>query len=175
MACWRTFRMQPRVLHPELLSRVHSPTRIGQRCIPSVAMLARHLSFPRLSRCGQAVSSTVNRFRYSTTISAADLKFGQPLHETHPHLLKAGERMDLPCGYNISSPQANCEPVTPGITALEYHQRRAKLASNLPNGSIAILPSADLKYRSGAVFYDFHQDPDFYYLTGAAPDPAPWE
>jgi len=24
--------------------------------------------------------------------SAADLQFGQPLHETHPHLLKFGER-----------------------------------------------------------------------------------
>lgn len=24
-------------------------------------------------------------------VSAAELQFGQPLHETHPHLLKAGE------------------------------------------------------------------------------------
>lgn len=28
---------------------------------------------------------------YATIVSAADLKFGQPVHETHPHLLKAGE------------------------------------------------------------------------------------
>ncbi|KAL5114190.1 aminopeptidase [Pleosporales sp. CAS-2024a] len=80
-------------------------------------------------------------------VPAAQLRFGQPLHETHPHLLKAGE-------------------VTPGITALEYFQRRAKLAQELPRHSIAVLAANDLKYASGAVFYKFHQDPDFRYLTG---------
>ena len=29
-----------------------------------------------------------------------------------------------------------------------------------------MIPSASVKYRSGPVFYDFHQDPDFFYLTG---------
>lgn len=29
------------------------------------------------------------------SVSAADLQFGQPVHETHPHLLKPGERMCL--------------------------------------------------------------------------------
>lgn len=29
--------------------------------------------------------------RREETISAADLTFGQPLHETHPHLLRPGE------------------------------------------------------------------------------------
>jgi len=56
--------------------------------------------------------------------------------------------------------------VTPGITALEYAQRRAKLAEALPAGGIAILAAADTKYRSGSVFYKFHQEPNFLYLTG---------
>lgn len=56
--------------------------------------------------------------------------------------------------------------VTPGITALEYHHRRANLAKELPKNSIAVLASSDIKYRSGAVFYEFHQEPNFYYLTG---------
>lgn len=56
--------------------------------------------------------------------------------------------------------------VTPGISALEYAHRRAKLARSLPPKSVAILAASDLKYRSGAVFYKFHQDPDFLYLTG---------
>ena len=30
--------------------------------------------------------------RCYSSVSAAELQFGQPLHETHPHLLKAGER-----------------------------------------------------------------------------------
>lgn len=29
-----------------------------------------------------------------------------------------------------------------------------------------MLVAADVKYRSGAVFYDYHQDPNFFYLTG---------
>ncbi|KAE9974435.1 hypothetical protein EG328_003821 [Venturia inaequalis] len=80
-------------------------------------------------------------------VSAAELQFGQPVHETHPHLLKPTE-------------------ITPGITALEYAQRRWRLSDSLPKGSVAIVPGADIKYRSGAVFYEFHQDPDFFYLTG---------
>jgi intermediate cleaving peptidase 55 len=59
--------------------------------------------------------------------------------------------------------------VTPGITALEYAQRRWRLSDLLPKGSVAIIPAADIKYRSGAVFYEFHQDPDFFYLTGLVP------
>ena len=26
------------------------------------------------------------------SVSAAELRFGQPVHETHPHILRAGER-----------------------------------------------------------------------------------
>jgi intermediate cleaving peptidase 55 len=74
-------------------------------------------------------------------------RLGQPTHETHPHLLQAGE-------------------ITPGITATEYALRRAALASSLPEGAVAVIPSADIKYRSGPVFYEFHQSPDFFYLTG---------
>jgi hypothetical protein len=56
--------------------------------------------------------------------------------------------------------------VTPGISALEYHQRRANLAKAIPKNTIAVLASSDIKYRSGAVFYEFHQEPNFFYLTG---------
>lgn len=83
----------------------------------------------------------------SPPISAAEVQFGQPLHETHPHLIQPGH-------------------ITPGISALEYHHRRAALARKLPQNSVAVLAASTLKYRSGAVFYDFHQDSNFYYLTG---------
>ncbi|PGH14992.1 hypothetical protein AJ79_02672 [Helicocarpus griseus UAMH5409] len=84
---------------------------------------------------------------YASLVSAAELRFGQPLHETHPHILKAGE-------------------LTPGITALEYAHRRSKLASKLPKNAIAVVAASDVKYRSGSVFYEYHQDPEFFYLTG---------
>ncbi|KAF2468477.1 xaa-Pro aminopeptidase-like protein [Lindgomyces ingoldianus] len=102
---------------------------------------------PVLRVGGRGVNPTCWMGRKQLSVSAAELRFGQPLHETHPHLLKAGE-------------------VTPGITAQEYYNRRANLAHALPPNSIAILAASDLKYRSGAVFYKFHQDPDFLYLTG---------
>ncbi|KAG8532895.1 uncharacterized protein KY384_002773 [Bacidia gigantensis] len=63
--------------------------------------------------------------------------------------------------YGISSVS-----LTPGITALEYAQRRSKLASELPNGAIAILEATDVKWKSHDVFYDFHQNSNFFYLTG---------
>ncbi|KAG5300122.1 xaa-pro dipeptidase [Histoplasma capsulatum G186AR] len=85
--------------------------------------------------------------RFYASVSAGELRFGQPLHETHPHILKAGE-------------------LTPGITALEYAHRRSTLASKLPKHAIAVVAASDIKYRSGSVFYEYHQDPDFFYLTG---------
>ncbi|KAK0617236.1 peptidase M24, structural domain-containing protein [Immersiella caudata] len=81
------------------------------------------------------------------TVSAAELEFGQPVYETHPHVLQPGE-------------------ITPGITAREYANRRADLAYSLPENGVAILPAADLKYRSGAVFFPFRQESNFLYLTG---------
>ncbi|KAI9827667.1 MAG: hypothetical protein M1826_006230 [Phylliscum demangeonii] len=56
--------------------------------------------------------------------------------------------------------------LTPGITAVEYAGRRAELAAKLPLNSVAIVSASAVKYRSGAVFYPFHQNPYFFYLTG---------
>ncbi|RPB22452.1 peptidase M24B, partial [Terfezia boudieri ATCC MYA-4762] len=63
--------------------------------------------------------------------------------------------------------------VTRNITAEEYHTRRTRLTALLPKGSLAIIPSSTLQYRSGVVFHEFHQNPDFLYLTGwTEPSPA---
>lgn len=64
--------------------------------------------------------------------------------------------------------------VTLGITALEYCQRRSNLAAKLPRNAIAIIAASDVKYRSGAVFYEFHQNSNFFYLTGR-PDFCNWK
>lgn len=85
---------------------------------------------------------------YSTNVvPASQMLFGQPVHETHPHLLAAGE-------------------LTPGITAVEFHERRAALCRSLPRDSAVFLPSSTVKYRSGAVFHAFRQESNFLYLTG---------
>ncbi|CAF9922164.1 hypothetical protein IMSHALPRED_005600 [Imshaugia aleurites] len=121
-----------------------------QLCVHSCIKYARSLA---LRSEASTTRRPFGRWRVSAqvrqyaSVSAAKLQFGQPLHETHPHLLKAGE-------------------LTPGITALEYAQRRSKLAAKLPKNAIAILAASEIKYRSGAVFYEFHQDSNFFYLTG---------
>ncbi|EOA91604.1 aminopeptidase [Exserohilum turcicum] len=121
---------------------------IAARCLRPTTHV-RWLCNPRAWRPIPAVriANTARSYAAAREVPAAELRFGQPLHETHPHLLKAGE-------------------VTPGITALEYHHRRAALARDLAPNSVAVLAANDLKFASGAVFYKFHQDPDFLYLTG---------
>lgn len=49
----------------------------------------------------------------------------------------------------------------------EFHAgRRAALREKMPSNSVAIFFSAPVRNRSNDVDYDYHQDPDFYYLTG---------
>ena len=109
------------------------------------------------------------RRTYASTVLAGEIQFGQPVHETHPHLLRSGERASTTI-YKFLEIPLNRFTVTPGITALEYAQRRTKLASKLPPGAIAIVAASDVKYRSGAVFYEYHQDSNFFYLTGTRRD-----
>lgn len=139
------------------------------RALPRTACV-RPGSSPLLS---SASPSSLPRPPQSTRhlATTVDLTFGQPLHETHPHLLKAGERTVAPRAFLFALPfpsslTAAPPSVTRGITAFEYAQRRANLARSLPDNSVAILAASDIKWRTGATFYKFHQDPSFFYLTG---------
>ncbi|RYP71203.1 hypothetical protein DL771_005003 [Monosporascus sp. 5C6A] len=127
---------------------------IGHRALPACPHLPKQhqaaISWitKALRPCRPIIGTVQRRRAYSTAgVPASQLLFGQPVHETHPHLLAPGE-------------------LTPGITAVEYHERRAALCGALPPGSAVLLPSAPVKYRSGAVFYAFRQETNFLYLTG---------
>lgn len=49
----------------------------------------------------------------------------------------------------------------------EFHrERREKLRSSLPDNSVAIFFANPVRNRANDVDYTYHQDPDFYYLTG---------
>lgn len=80
--------------------------------------------------------------------SSNPFKAGQPTHETRPHY--------IPSAGNL----------TPGITALEYYERRLRLSQKLPEKSIAVLVGNQVQFASGAVFHPFQQNTDLYYLTG---------
>lgn len=117
-------------------------------------MSMRRTLWHNITRASDVLQPPTKRIRlpfsrkYNTlTVDAADLSFGQPVHETHPHLLQPGE-------------------LTPGITAQEYADRRTRLAAKLPDKGVAIIAASDIQFRTGSVFYEFHQDPDFLYLTG---------
>jgi len=47
-----------------------------------------------------------------------------------------------------------------------YHDRRSRLLTTLPGGTIAILPAARQVVRSRDTHFPFRQDSDFWYLTG---------
>src|SRR6185312_315820 len=49
----------------------------------------------------------------------------------------------------------------------DFHEgRRQKLREKLPPNSVAVFFSGPTRNRSNDVDFEFHQDPDFYYLTG---------
>ncbi len=49
----------------------------------------------------------------------------------------------------------------------EFHKgRRESLRKLLPDSSIAVFFSAPERNRSNDVYYEYHQDPNFYYLSG---------
>ena len=46
-----------------------------------------------------------------------------------------------------------------------FLERRKKLADLLPDGSVAVIHSANQKIRNGDTDYSFRQDSDFLYLS----------
>ncbi|PVF95749.1 hypothetical protein CPB86DRAFT_563159 [Serendipita vermifera] len=90
----------------------------------------------------------VHALRTRTYASIQPNTFGQAHPATHPHLLKSSDEL------------------TPGITKLEYHERRKRLMDSLPAGSVVVLRAGNVKYMSKNIFYRFRQSSDFWYLTG---------
>ncbi|KAL1688358.1 peptidase M24, structural domain-containing protein [Schizophyllum commune] len=83
-------------------------------------------------------------------------KYGQPLYQSHPHLVQPGE-------------------LTPGIPQEEYERRRKALMDSLPDNSVVVCAAAPIKYMSGgeSQVYKYRQSSDFWYLTGfEEPDSA---
>lgn len=94
------------------------------------------------------IALTLRRFISTRPRLFTTYTTGQPTYETRPHI--------------ITQPGV----LTPGISAMEYYQRRLKLSTHLPSKSLAIIIGNTTQFSSGSVFYDFQQDNDLYYLTG---------
>ncbi|ORY81454.1 metallopeptidase [Protomyces lactucae-debilis] len=101
----------------------------------------------------QGCSSKARTLRFATTRSVGET-FGQPLSQTHPHLVKRNE-------------------LTPGISASEYELRRTLLARKVPSGSVIFIPGSGQRFMRGHAFYEFRQNANMFYLTGLdEPDTA---
>ncbi|KAI9138157.1 peptidase M24, structural domain-containing protein [Paraphysoderma sedebokerense] len=74
-------------------------------------------------------------------------QIGQPHHSTHPHILKDSE-------------------LTGGITVEEYESRRQRLMENVDSGGKVVIFGNPVCFSTNKIFYPFHQNTDFFYLTG---------
>src|SRR5258708_12341246 len=69
------------------------------------------------------------------------------------------------CSVHFVSAQPEDRPTD--FLSGDFHEgRRQKLRSTLPPHSVAVFLSNPTRNRSNDVDFEFHQDPDFYYLTG---------
>jgi len=68
----------------------------------------------------------------------------------------------------IGSVSFSQNPGTPeDFLSADFHQnRRDELRKSLPNNSVAVFFANPVRNRSNDVDYVYHQDPNFYYLTG---------
>ncbi|KIM84024.1 hypothetical protein PILCRDRAFT_819055 [Piloderma croceum F 1598] len=110
-----------------------------------LASSARHLHGP----CRRYATEAAR-----TVLSTKPSIYGQPIFQSHPHLVKPNE-------------------LTAGIPSEEYERRRRALMDSLPDDSIVVSVAAPIKYMSNNIFYKYRQASDFWYLTGfEEPDSA---
>ncbi|KAJ2963844.1 hypothetical protein NQZ79_g1082 [Umbelopsis isabellina] len=112
------------------------------RSFPTV--LQSHVQVKAAKLITRAFGSSANAFVIPETHHRS---YGQPVFETHPYSIEKNE-------------------VTPGVTALEYELRRTALMNSLHEGSLVLSLGYRTRYMSNNVFYPFHQNTDFWYLTG---------
>ncbi|XP_041778925.1 xaa-Pro aminopeptidase 3 [Anopheles merus] len=83
--------------------------------------------------------------------------FGQPVHQTHPHLIGSGEVLT---GIRLEEVQERRKRL---LHALRDHHA---LQTGTETNHIVVIPSANKKYMSHKIPYVFRQNTDFLYLSG---------
>ncbi len=70
------------------------------------------------------------------------------------------------CLLAVSLPAQLTDKPTDFLPAEWHRERRQKVREKLPPNSVAVFFANAVRNRSNDVDYVYHQDPDFYYLTG---------
>lgn len=127
--------------------------RTGPNFAKSNIKKKKNLSHPHLKKhSGQHlehinIMQSIRRFATTARCYSSKLKSGQPIFENRPHRIPSGE-------------------LTPGITSMEYYQRRQQILQSLPDKSMVVVPGNEVQFATQSVFHPFRQDPNFTYLTG---------
>lgn len=69
-------------------------------------------------------------------------------------------------GCSLNAAAQNPDMPSDFLTKDFHRQRREELRKKLPPNSVAVFFAAAVRNRANDIDYEFHQDPDFYYLTG---------
>ena len=177
-----SFRLLAQELSPRSAATLHHGARLGLRSASSAAAARPADSLPGSSFPSQSSASTDPSCSYKNTDKRT---YGQPLPHSHPHLFP--RRGDLgsedltfydgqKSGLHLLDPGTGpvaSDQLTPGIPASEYAERRKALMDRLPDDSVVVMMSGRVKNMSGAIFYKFRQETNFWYLTGfQEPDSA---
>ncbi|WP_092773216.1 aminopeptidase P family protein [Hymenobacter actinosclerus] len=83
-----------------------------------------------------------------------------------PLCLAAGLLLAAGPAFAQSAPAVSAAPAAGGLSPAFHKQRRELLRQALPPGAVAVLFAAPVRNRANDVDYIYHQNPDFYYLTG---------
>jgi Xaa-Pro aminopeptidase len=67
---------------------------------------------------------------------------------------------------NVTTNESYYEYDTDLLDAAFFAKNREKLRQEMPKNSVAVLFSNPVRNRSNDINYEYHQDPNFYYLTG---------
>jgi intermediate cleaving peptidase 55 len=87
-------------------------------------------------------------FKSTTPNNGKFEALGQPHPHSHPHLFKSKN------------------DIIPGISRAEFELRRQLLVDQLPDDSLVAIPGNHEQPMTGSINFPFHQQADFYYLTG---------
>ena len=83
-----------------------------------------------------------------------------------PLCLAAGLLLATGPAFAQPAPAVSAAPSAEGLSPAFHKQRRELLRQALPPGAVAVLFAAPVRNRANDVDYIYHQNPDFYYLTG---------
>lgn len=107
-----------------------------------------------------------NRFKTAYKVRLYQYPFFMLLENMKLFSMKKLSIIILLLGMCLSASAQNADLPTDFLTKDFHKDRRQKLREKMPANSVAVFFANPIRNRANDVDYVYHQDPDFYYLTG---------